>query len=159
MQKSANELTVDDLSRFPVWDYFEDGAGKVVASPVAKIPVDSLQNRLLGCQVSLNNGLQVWAQLSNIDLKNQKATSQFLLLNIQAAGRWFCLARYFDVDYVRRGPTALAQFLGMPVEEVFPISYDIAPFVVGAQIMTAGQIPREPPVRLSQDELIALTLD
>ena len=159
MQKPVNQLTVEDLSRCPVWDYFEDGAGKVIASPVAEIPVDSLQSRLVGCKVSLNNGLEAWAQLSNVDLKSDKGTSQFLLLSIQRAGRWFCLARYFDVDYARRGPTALAQFLGLSVHEVFPVSYDIGRFVVGARISTAGQIPQESPLRLSQAELVALALE
>lgn len=159
MQKPVNQLTVEDLSRCPVWDYFEDDAGKVIASPVVEMPVDALQNRLVGCLVSLNNGLQAWAQLSNIDLKNEKTTSQFLLLSVERAGKWFCLARYFDVDYARRGPTALAQFLGLSVHEVFPIAYDIGRFVVGARISTAGQIPQEAPVRLSQAELVALTLE
>lgn len=159
MKKPISQLRIEDLARCPVWDYFEDEAGRVIASPVAEMPVDSLQNRLIGCPVRLNSGFQVWAQLSNIDLKNQRSTSQFLMLSIERGGLWFCLARYFDVDYARRGPPALAQFLGLSVHEVFPIAYDIGRFVVGARISTAGQIPRDPPVRLSQAELSALALD
>src|SRR5437016_2287797 len=99
MKKAIADLTVEDLSRHPIWDYFEDRKGRIVVVPVRQTPVRSLRGRLLGCQVALGDGQKQWATLSNIHLKNQSATSQFLTLAITKNGKWFHLARYFDVDY------------------------------------------------------------
>ena len=52
-------------------------------------------------------------------------------LRIHRDGAWFDLARYFDPDPVERGPEALAHFLGLPVDEVFPISFDVREYVEG----------------------------
>ena len=159
MKKSITTLTEEDLARYPVWDYFEDGKGDVVASPVRRIPVGSLQNRFVGCQVTLRNGQKCWAELSNIEMKNARATSHFLVLSIVRGQQRFNLARYFDVDHVKRGSVALSQFLGLSVHEVFPISYDIGPYVTGAAIPTSGLIKEQPDERLSRDELMKLSLE
>lgn len=158
MEKRTTNLTVEDLALHPVWEYREDEGGEIVASPVPHIPVDSLRGRLIGCQVTLNNGQGRWAALSNIDLHNETSTSQFLTLSVMRGDKWFFLARYFDVDYGQRGPIALAAFLGLPLREVFPISYEITRFVVGATIPTAGLIREVPLARLTEDELIALSM-
>ncbi len=158
MMKPIANLTTEDLATHPVWNYLEDRRGNVVVSPVLRLPVPSLKGRLVGCQVTLSNGQRQWADLSNIDLHNEKATSHFLTLSITKNGKWFHLARYFDADYARRGPSALSAFLELPVQEIFPISYDISPFVRQAVIPTSGVIPAEPPVRLSEEELTRLSL-
>jgi len=158
MRKPITQLTVNDLQRHTVWAYSEDSLGNVVARPIKSIPVDCLEGRLIGCQVTLSNGQQQWASLSNISLANSTATEHFLTVSVLRASKWFHLARYFDVDYHQRGPLALAAFLDLQVAEVFPIRYDIGPFVVGARISTSGMIPKEPPNKLSMDELIALSL-
>jgi hypothetical protein len=72
---------------------------------------------------------------------------------------WFHLARYFDVDFAQRGPAALSSFLGFPEKEIFPILYDITPYVIRAKIPTTGFISENPEVRLSREELIALSLE
>ncbi len=158
MKKLITQLMIEDFRLHPVWNYSEDKHGDVVASPVRRVPVDSLEGRLIGCQVTLAKGQKQWATLSNIDLHNEKATSHFLTLSLTREGNWFHLGRYFDVDYAQRGPRALSAFLQLPVQEVFPIAYDIGPFVVGATIPTAGVIAQEPVARLSEDELIAMSL-
>jgi hypothetical protein len=158
MKKAITSLTEEDLARHPVWDYYEDDKGGIVASPVRRIPVDSLQSRLVGCQVTLSNGQKCWAELSNIELRNAKATSHFLVLSVVRGPKRFHLARYFDVDYLKRGPVALSQFLGLPVQEVFPIAYDIGPYVTGATIPTTGLIREQPDERLSQKDLMKLSL-
>jgi hypothetical protein len=152
------QLTIGDFRLYPVWNYSEDKLGYVVASPVLQLPVDSLEGRLIGCQVILSNGHKQWGNLSNIDLHNEKATSHFLTFSVTREKKWFHLARYFDVDYAQRGPRALSAFLQLPVEDIFPIAYDIGRFVTGSTIPTAGLISQEPQTRLSQDELIAMSL-
>jgi hypothetical protein len=94
--------------------------------------------------VTLNNGQREWASLSNVDLRNEKVTSHFMTLSIIRDGKWFHLARYFDVDYTRRGSSVLSAFLGFPVQQIFPVRYDIGPYVIGARIPTVGLILEEP---------------
>jgi hypothetical protein len=158
MRKPVASLAETDLAQSPVWEYFEDEKGKVVAQPVSVIPVDSLQSRVVACKVRFRNGQEHWATISNIDLQNQRATSQFLLLSVVEEGQWFHLARYFDADYDERGPAGLARFLKLPVQEVFPISYDFGGLVACASIRTSGLIREEPDERLSRAELIRLSI-
>jgi hypothetical protein len=68
------------------------------------------------------------------------------------------LARYFDVDYERRGPQQLADFLGLEICEVFPISYDISFVAIGENAVLKGSIPAEPEVKLSKSEIIRLSI-
>jgi hypothetical protein len=159
MKRPITQLTVEGFEQYPVWNISEDSRGEIIATPVRRIPVRSLEQRLVGCQVTLSNGQRHWAELSNIDLHHERANSHFLTLSIAKHGKWFHLARYFDADYAHHGPSALSAFLDLPVGEIFPISYDIAPYVVGAKIPTRGVIMETPAVRLSQDELIALSLE
>jgi hypothetical protein len=159
VNKSIAKLTPEDFTKSPVWSFFEDNKGVIKATPVSRLPVRSLAGRLIGCQVQLANGRKVWAELSNIHLHNERSTSQFLTLSVFRDSERFNLARYFDVDYSRRGPNALANFLGLHATEVFPIKYEISKYVTGATIRTSGEILAEPTVRLSQEELLKLSLE
>jgi hypothetical protein len=71
---------------------------------------------------------------------------------------WFVLARYHDFDYAERGPDALATFLGRSVAEVFPISYDLTPHVIGDLDALVGKLPQQPRERLSRAEIIAMSV-
>jgi hypothetical protein len=158
--KSVEELTVGDLARHPIWEYTnsESDCDETVVIPVRKIPVTSLQNRLVGTRVTLANGDLLWATLSNVSLTDIRATRQFLMISMENDGTWFHLARYFDVEYGRSGPEQLAGFLRLPVNGVFPIEYDISTLVRANDQFTRGMIPIEPEERLSLEELIALSL-
>src|SRR6202041_1308023 len=79
---------------------------------------------------------------------------QGLVLEIHRGGQRFHLARYFDFDRDARGPKALAKFLGLPVEEGFPIAYDVTPYAVGEKSALSGFIRAEPAIRLSEEEII-----
>ena len=107
--KTVEQLTVVDLKEHPVWEY--SVAGRTWVFPVTELPVDSLRNRLVGTQVRLASGVEAWALLSNISLDDPLVTQHFLTALIEKSGAWFGLARYFDVDYEKRGATQLATFL------------------------------------------------
>ena len=79
-------------------------------------------------------------------------------LLIGRAFQWFDLARYHDPDYERRGPRAAADFLGLPLGAVFPISYDISHLALGSRNCLIGQIPAELGERLTRAELIAMAV-
>jgi hypothetical protein len=161
-QKPVSKLEVQDLQRFPVWEYLlseGEGQDETVVVPVGALPVGDLTNRLVGTEVRLNNGRYCWALLENVDLRSARATRHFLSVSLAREGQWFSLARYHDVDYEQRGPQELAGFLDLSRGDVFPISYDISAFSEGDPDVVQGQIPDHPEEKLSEDELIELALD
>lgn len=158
--RTLRDLTVEDISKHPVWKMIEDEkSGDVLVTPTGRLPVRSLRNRLVGTQLQLADGVAVWALMGNVSPNHPRATKNFMTLSVHHAEKWFDLARYHDVDYARRDEAALARFLGKTITEVFPIRYDITSFAVGLKDSLAGQIPSVPMERLKQDELIRLSLE
>lgn len=106
--KPVESLTVADFRTHPVWVYLnDDEIGETMTRPVEKLPVETLDNRIVGTQVRLANGLQVWAIIGNVDVTNPRATQHFLTLSIERGGKWFYLARYHDIRFASEGPEAL----------------------------------------------------
>lgn len=127
--------------------------------PVAKLPVHSLANRLVGAQVTLANGQRLDALLGNIELNDPLSTEHFVSVDVfNSKGRRFDLARYHDVDYSRRDDRALAKFLRLAVKAVFPMHYDISDIAVGHADCLRRSILAVPKSRLSEKELTALAL-
>jgi len=55
--KPVESLTVADFQAHPVWEWLnDDEIGETMLQPVGKLPVESLDNRLIGVQVRLANG-------------------------------------------------------------------------------------------------------
>jgi hypothetical protein len=104
--------------------------------------------------------MQVWALIGNIDVKSPRLTEHFLTLSIDRGGRWFALARYhdYDYDYSARGPEALSRFLGLNIDQVFPLYFDVRRYVQGDAAALANSIPKEPRERLSRSDIIALAV-
>lgn len=161
--KRCDRLTVRDFQKHPVWEFANDleaaTGTELMMRPVADLPVTTLSNRIVGTMVTLHNGATSWASLSNVTLTSLHSTEQFLTVSLEYRKKWFTLARYFDVDYDRRGPAQLADFLRMTIADVFPIAYDISTVAFGLREVTAGLIRPEPPARLSQEEIIRLSLE
>ena len=158
--KRVEDLTVTDLKSFPVWEYTntEGPLGETAVQPVTKIPVSNLDGRLVGTRIRLANHSHVWAIISNVDSNNPWATQHFLTLSVFNNGKCFDMARYHDIGGEERGPADLAAFLGLPVEEVFPISYDLSPFSLGESAALVGTIPKEPKERLTRAAIIKLAV-
>lgn len=138
-----------------------DDAGQAdpLVTPVKELPAESMINRLAGTKLRLADGTELWAILGNISPENPVATKHFLTVAIYRKGKWFDLARYHDVDFARRGAAALAGFLNKRISEIFPISFDLTPLVLGKREALAGQIDHDPSARLSTDDLIRLSLE
>jgi len=91
--------------------------------------------------------------LANVSLNNVRSTEQFLFVSVlRDDGSVFHLARYHDIDRESSGPSALADFLGLDVDQVFPISYDISEVAVGLPEVVRGEVPAEPREQLNDDE-------
>ena len=98
------------------------------------------------------------ALIYNVMPESARQMEHLLTLSIEHAGKWFDLARYHDIDYTNGSPEALARFLGLVVDEIFPISFDLRPYVEGDPAVLQGNVLREPRERLSRDEIIAMAL-
>ena len=154
----------ETLATHPVWEFILDAEqtrGETCVRPVTVLPVDDLGNRVVVTHVMLANGETRLALLANISVQDKRRTSEFLQVSIQIRDgdrRWFHLARYFDTGYEERSPSRLAEELGLPVDGVFPVSYDISRFVKGDTRVLRSAIPAEPRERLSDEERLALLL-
>jgi hypothetical protein len=152
-------LRIPDLRAYPVWQFSSEVHGdETMVQPLGELPVSSLAGRLVAAEVMLANGSTVWALIGNIDTHDARSTEHFLTASIEHEGRWFSLARYHDVDWKENGPDALASFLKLPPEEVFPIMYDVRNYASGHKDALRGQIRSEPRARLSRAEIIAMAI-
>lgn len=158
--KPVDEIQISDWEQYPVWEFATDMEEELPDEtwmrPLKKLPVENLENRLIGVLVELNNGSKRWAMLGNLSLNDPEQTEQFLCLAIYLDQGVFHLACYFDSDYERRSPRILAEALGLTLEETFPIKYDISKYVVGDERVIKGEIHAEPKRKLSDDERMAL---
>ncbi|WP_321474945.1 hypothetical protein [uncultured Paludibaculum sp.] len=157
--KPIELLTVADLTATPVWQYTNrDRTGETTVRGVKRIPVKKLSGKVIATLICLANGTQAWALIGNIDPLHPRLAEHFLTLSIEHRGKWFHLARYHDFDYADRGPEALSQFLGVAVDEIFPISFDVREYAWGDPASLQGCVRKEPRERLTREEIIALAV-
>jgi hypothetical protein len=158
--KPADALTVDDLKRHPVSRFVnDDSINETAVQPIAHVPVTSLDGKLAGTQVRLANGTVTWAVVGNVVTSNPRLTRHFREISLERNGQWFHLARYHDYDCNERGPDALAQFLGLSVDQVFPIAVDLRQLVRCTDpTVLMSDIELNPSEQLSRKEVIALAV-
>lgn len=157
--KQIENLKVEELEKFPVWQYTNhDARGETLVKPVKKYPVKSLTAKIVGLKVVISNGDELWAIIGNVDVNNSSLTEHFITISFYFNRKWSTLARYHDFDYEKNGPEALAAFLQRDVDAIFPISYDISPYAVGDRKALAGKIEKEPLKKLTRSEIIALAV-
>jgi hypothetical protein len=135
-----------------------EGLTATLLDSFKRLPVSTLMGKLAGTRISLANGERLWALVGNLDARDDESNEYFVTLSIERSGGWFQLARYHDAGYDENGPEALARFLGLTVDDVFPISYDVREYVKGNPPLPAGIVLKEPRVRLTSSQLIAMAL-
>jgi hypothetical protein len=138
--KNMEKLTPEDFSAYPVWEFALEleEIGDLAMRPVPDLPVNDLGNRTVGTQVSLANGSRLWAGLGNIFLDNPRRTKQTLVASFYIGGEWVPLSREMNAEMY--GPDALARRLGLRVEDVFPVTYDVSACCIGDRDATQGSI-------------------
>ena len=156
----ASQLTPLEFMKFPVWEFFTDreNIGDTLVRAVSDLPVSTLAGRLVGTTIQLANGQSLQGMLGNVNLKNPMATRHFLSLAVWIEGHWFHLARYHDVDREDSGPEVLAATLGLPVTDVFPITYDLSGIAEGPPDACTGRIDYEPGEKLTAAQLAKLSI-
>jgi hypothetical protein len=157
--KPVELLQIEDLEKFPVWTFINnDMMGETLVKSVKKVPVKSLAGKIVGLKVTLADGTTAWTIVGNVDANNSSLTNHFLSISFYKAKSWFHLARYHDFEYKENGPMALSLFLSKGVDKIFPISYDLRPYAVGVEQALVGEVLKEPVIRLSRAEIIALAV-
>jgi hypothetical protein len=158
--KDVTHLTPADLREHPVWRFSgNDEPSETAVRPVKKLPVKSLTGSLVGCEVRLACGKKMMALLGNLDLEKASLTEHFLTLSIyREDDEIFHMARYHDFDSSERGPDALATFLKMKKEEIFPIAWDVRHLAVGSPSSLQWSIEAIPKERLTRAQIIALAV-
>ncbi|HVP61523.1 MAG TPA: hypothetical protein VMT11_13240 [Myxococcaceae bacterium] len=113
-----------------------------------------LGGSVVGTEVTLANDRKVFATFGNVYPDDPRSTRHLLTLSVAMPnGKWFNLARYFEPTVRIFGPTQLAQALGLSVDAVFPITYDLRKLLVGEEAALHGTIFAEPQERLTLDEV------
>jgi hypothetical protein len=138
--KFSNNLTIQDFKEFPIWEFTNKHEsvsrdGELVVMPVTDFPVTTLEGRFIGTEVKLANGNLVWAVLLGINLAKAKPVSSAIFYRGAETYMLRCLAPGVS------GPEQLAQFLGLRVEDVFPICFDISRLAIGAADAVKGELP------------------
>jgi hypothetical protein len=156
--KSWDDLAPEDFEKYPVWQMALDleEIDESAVRPVTKLPVDDLATRVVGSKVRLANGERLWATIQNIFPKNPHKTRHLLSLSLRHDGHWVPLDRYHDVCLRLFGPEPLAKKLGLPLNQVFPIAYDVRSCVVGDPLALRGIIEADPKDKLSREEIFQL---
>ena len=158
--KDVSRLTITDLEKHPLWRFTgSDDPAETCVAPVVSLPVTSITGMLVGSPVQLASGKKVMALLGNLDSESIRHTQHFLTISIfRDDGALFHMARYHDFDANERGPDAMAAFLNMQKEEIFPILWDVRHLVTGGTTFLHGMIYETPTERLSRSEIIALAV-
>lgn len=157
--KTVDALTPTDLQQHAIWQYVSNPTGdETMVRPVKRLPVSDLTGKLIGTEVVLANGQKVWALIGNVNATNPRLTEHFLTLSIERDGEWFHVARYHDFDHEQRGPDKLASFLGLPVADIYPVSYDLRAYAKGDPAALCRAIPKEPSEKLTRAEIIGLAV-
>lgn len=158
--KGVSTLNLADLRSQPVWRYRNsDERGETLVAPVKELPVGSLNGCLVASEIQLSCGRKQWSLVGNIDSTNPVLTAHFVTFSIfNDQGERFELARYHDFDFLERGPAKLAAFLGLKLNEVFPIIWDVRPYATGVDAALHGTVTEEPNLRLSRAQIIALAV-
>jgi hypothetical protein len=156
---TLENLTTRDLKTHPVWELTGTSrSGKILIQPVSELPVSSLENRVVGCQLQLADNSRVWGILGNVSLTNAMFTEHFLVLSVRRKRKWFTLARYHDVDFHQRSGIHLAEFLDKSPKEVFPITFDISSVATGTHDVLRRRVDLKPGKRLSESRRLKLAL-
>lgn len=159
MRKNFNDLCVNDILEHPIWRFTNNNPqDELEIEAIDGSNLTDLGGVTLSSKVTFADGSSQLALFQNVSLAGQKVNDHFLSLTIEKDGEWFPLARYHDVAFDRHGPLQLSSFVGKKVQDVFPIEYDLREILKSHASRLVGVVHAEPPVRLTDEQLISLAL-
>jgi hypothetical protein len=158
LAKPANKLRPKDWEKFPVWTFDLGNEGKAGRDetwmvPVKKLPATDIRNGGCRAEAKLACGQPVTLVLWGVDLEPEKTLSilaQYRVKPMTKAERAEYLkpkAPQFTI-FARgewwhselNGPSDLTDALGLSIQDIFPISYDISDFATGVDHAVKGKI-------------------
>jgi hypothetical protein len=144
MMKQAYDLGPLDFAAHPVWEFAPENEGIDECSmvPVKSLPVEHLDQRCLGTQVTLADGSKVWVVFFDLwphTLEGTIKSQKFRFFSGEKSRDW--PDDEFQPETVNS--SALAEFLARTVEDVFPFTYDVSHLVTGDMSVTKRSVPRE----------------
>ncbi len=160
MKKTFTELSVNDISKYPIWRFTN-------SHPEDELEIESVTGRvfhnlkglIISSKVTFSDGSTHLALFQNVSLAGQKVNDHFLSLSVERNGEWFPLAQYHNPAIEKYGPLHLAAFMGKTVDDVFPIKYDLREVLNSNSPRLVGIVCAEPPIRLTDEEIISLALE
>ncbi len=138
--KAVTDVTPDDFSAHPVWQYCvasnSDGVGLI---PVLDLPVESLDERVVGTQVRLANGQLIWAVLFGLDSFSPVFNERDVGISFLVEGKRVMLGRAWERDLPGHGIGNLCAALKLLESDIFPITFDVSHLVFGDKSSLRGQ--------------------
>jgi len=161
--KAFSDITPEDLLSQPVWEFANDvelsTSDETFLRPHDDLPIHDFGNRIVGTIATFANGDRVPIILQNVDLQSPYRTEHFVTITLfNPAGKAFPLARYHDIAHDTHGPDKLAEFMGLSLNDIFPIAYDISEVAVGDHDCVRREVPVAPRRLLSRSEIIELAI-
>ncbi len=160
--RPVKSLRPSDAESFSVWRFIQfemlsENIDETFILPVTPVPVTTLNNCIVLTKVKFANGDEFYAIIGNIYIESEKKTNILIFISIFNDVVWVDLSRSIDPDYNENGPIALARKLNLPVDSIFPIHYDLRPFVVFQENALVGEISKDK-VQISDIELMDIIL-
>ena len=161
--KAFSGITPEDLRRYPVWEFANDvelsTGDETFLRPHEDLPIDDFANRIVGTIATLANGDRVPIILQNVDLQSPYKTEHFVTITVfNREGKTFPLARYHAIAHDTYGPDKLAEFMGLSVDDIFPIGYDISDVAAGDHDSVRREVPVAPRRLASRSEIIEMAI-
>jgi hypothetical protein len=150
------KLTLSLVRQTPIWHSTPSKDGDLWVKPELRSQLSSLKNCLIATDTTMADGSCITALIENIHVENLNLTKHYLQAHFRIDGRWWCMARYHDLDYDQKGASGLAMRLGKSIEQVFPLTYDIQEFCTVESEALCGAISANPINRLTRKEIMRM---
>ena len=156
MKTTIDNITWNSFREYPVWEWDLEVDDDAALFPIQDYPVSYLEGRIIGVPCYLNNGAIINCVLSAIEIGSPHKTDQFLSLTAMVNETKIQLQRYFDVGASEDPGKVFADNIGIPVDDVFPIKWDVQKYVTKGTRGRSGTITRFPAMRLNEQQRMYL---
>ena len=157
--KPVNRLTPKDWEKHPVWTFDLDnedkpGRDETWMVPVKKLPAVDIQNGGCRAKATLSCGQTIVLVLWGVILDPERHLKMVMRYRVKpmtvkerrehlkpaiSTFTIFVKDEWWHSDL--NGPGDLTKGLGLTIQDILPITYDISAFVVGVDRIVKGKIP------------------
>lgn len=157
------DLRPIDLQKTWLWTVVAsraDGALRLKPETLAK--TDKFKGRLIASQVSLADGTKLSALIEGIDPEAPGFSRHNKELYVWVDGHgWFQLAQYFVSEELKavRGDDVLCRILQKPIQDVFPIHFDVRHRAKTESPCLIGSFEHNPSWGLTQYQVMEILVE